>query len=65
MLKITFIIQRGVGYWLPCLWWPLLATLLMRNWSPLVTSADKKGMVTLVMFPPVKIDHHWLPFMKW
>jgi len=42
MLKITFIIQRGVGYWLPCLWWPLLTTLFMRNWSPLVTSADKK-----------------------
>jgi hypothetical protein len=42
MLKITFIIQRGVGYWLPCLWWPLLTTLFMRNWSPTVTSADKK-----------------------
>jgi len=34
----------------------LLTTLFMRNWSPLVTSADKKGMVTLVMFLPVEID---------
>jgi hypothetical protein len=39
----------------------MVTRLFVLNWSPLATSAGKKGMVTLVMFPPPEIDYQRLP----